>query len=209
MKIPYKFLLIGFALTVLSSCWEDYYIDIEQDVATDEVVYNVDAAGETISIPIRCNTDWFIWNPPYWIIPDVESGSGNHELSVEISRNTSYARTGVINIVAGTEVKTVTVFQEIATSGKLRVTTGNCYKYGAGWTNYTLGITFYVTSAHLASEAGVIVNNRTYKLSQSPAEGYNYMEIDGLSSMGGGGSYQAYAKNKNTGKFVYGSTENY
>lgn len=203
MKIPYKYLLVGFALTVLSSCWEDYYIDIEQEVATDEVVYNVDAAGETITIPIRCNTDWFIWNLPNWIIPDVESGSGNHELSVEISCNTSYARTGFINIVAGTEVKIVTILQDIATSGTLAVETFSCY---VSRQTQTLHASIYLTSAHLASEAGVIVDGKTYKLSTTLKNGINDIEVSKIKV---GGICQAYAKNRYTGEYVYGDKVSY
>lgn len=194
---------MGFALTVLSSCWEDYYIDIEQEVATDEIVYNVDAAGGTITIPIRCNTDWFIWNPPYWIIPNVESGTGNHELSVEVSGNTSYARTGTINIVAGTEVKTVTISQDVATSGTLAVKTVSCY---VSRQTQTLQASIYITSAHLASEAGVIVDGKTYKLNTTLKNGLNDIEVSKIKV---GGICQAYARNRYTGEYVYGDKLSY
>lgn len=203
MKILCKYLLVGFALTILSSCWKDCYIDIEQEVSTDEVIYNVDAAGETITIPIRCNTDWFIWNPPYWITPNVESGSGDYELSVAISRNASFTRTGIINIVAGTEVKTVTISQDAATSGKLAVETFSCY---VSRQTQTLEASIYITSAHLASEAGVIVDGKTYKLNTTPKEGLNDIKV---SSIKIGGTCQAYAKNKSTGKYVYGEKLSY
>lgn len=203
MKKLYKYLFVGLALTVLSSCWKDYYIDIEQEVTTDEVVYNVAAMGENITIPIRCNTDWFIWNPPYWIIPNVESGTGDYNLSVEVSRNTSYDRTGVINIVAGTEVKTVTIKQGIATSGALSVTTSSCY---VSRQTQTLHASIYISSAHLASEAGVIVDGKTYKLSTTLKEGFNDIEVNKIKV---GGTCQAYAKNKNTGEYVYGAKLSY
>lgn len=203
MRTLFKYLFVGFALTVLSSCWQDCYIDIEQEVATDEVVYNVVNTGETITIPIRCNTDWFIWNPPYWIIPEVESGSGDYELSVEVSRNASYERTGELNIIAGTEVKTVTIKQGIATSGRLSVATSSCY---ASRQTQTLHASIYITSAHLASEAGVIVDGKTYKLNTTLKEGFNDIEVSKIKL---GGTCQAYAKNKYTGMYVYGEILSY
>lgn len=203
MRKLYKYLLVGFALTVLSSCWEDCYIDIEQEVATDEVVYNVSNTGETITIPIRCNTDWRIWKPPYWIIPSVEYGDGDYDLSVEVSRNTSYERTGEINIIAGTEVKKVTIKQSVATSGALSVTTKSCY---VSRQTQTLHASIYITSAHLASEAGVIVDGQTYRLNTTLKEGFNDIEVSKIRL---GGTYQAYARNKNTGEYVYGKILSY
>ena len=203
MRILCKYLLVGFALTVLSSCWEDCYIDIEQEVATDEVVYNVSNTGETITIPIRCNTDWRIWNPPYWIIPEVESGSGDYNLSVEVSRNASFERTGELNIIAGTEVKTITIKQGIATTGALAVTTSSCY---VSRQTQTLKASIYITSAHLASEAGVIVDGQTYRLNSTLKEGFNDIEV---SKRNIGGTCQAYARNKYTREYVYGEILSY
>lgn len=206
MKTFYRFFLFLLPLITLSSCWKDYYLDVEQEVETDECMFSVTAEGGSITIPIRCNTEWYVWNKPHWISFDTESGKGDHDLIAEISRNSSYNRSGNIDIVAGTEVKTITISQSTATSGQLSVTTGDCYAYGTAFKR-TVQVFFNISSAHLASEAGVIINNKTYKLDSAPVEGFNSIIVENL--VGLHGNCQAYAKNKNTGNIVYGSTKSY
>ena len=194
---PLSFLIC--AMCLLSSCadyWEHDFFVVEQEE------YVVDNVGETLTIPFKCNTDWYVWNSPYWMVFDQTSGSGDGELQIEVQRNNSSSRIGEANIIAGSMVRTISVSQKTSTSGVLKVVTGSGYT-----TSQKLYASINITSAHLASEAGVIIGNKTYRLT-TISEGENTIEIS-ASNLGIRGYYQAYAKNRYTGEYVYGENEMY
>lgn len=181
-----------------SDDWEEPYLHIQ-----DEEI-SVKSSGGSLTIPIECNTHWQILSLPTWVSTENSEGNGSSDLLFEVATNQSSARTGKIVVAANAVMQTVELTQQASTSGTLSVKTGSCTVSGLR-PNYMLTFDLTITSPHLASKAGVIYGGQTYYCSSIGS--YSYVEVDVYSLNPYGITYQAFAVNAITGKYVYGSTK--
>lgn len=199
-------LAIGaFAYVSCAEDWEDTYLTVEQ------TSFSVSSNGETITVPIKTNSDWKIVSPASWLSFDKTSGTGDSELQITVSRNSSNKRSAVVNICAGTEFQKIEIEQATSTSGTLSVTTGSCTmtrtKSGTQY-KYTITATYNITGGHLASEAGIMFGNSVSKTTGTISDGQHTAKLTVTSSSASYSvTYKAYAKRKSTGAIVYGASK--
>lgn len=185
--------------------WEETFLSVGQ------TSFDVPSGGETLTVPINTNSSWRVVSPTSWCSFDKTSGNGDDELNITVSRNSSNKRSGEVNICAGTEFQTIEIEQAGSTSGTLSVTTGSCtitrVKSGSSY-KYTIKAIYTVRGGHLASEAGVMMGNRTAKNTGTISDGQHTATfVVATSSSSYTVSYKAYAKRKSDGKYVYGTTQ--
>lgn len=209
LKLFSVLVAINTGIFSLSSCtedWEEAYLQVDQRTIT------ASNSGETITIPIETNSSWkVVKRNADWVAPDKVSGSGDTQLQLTISPNTSNSRNGIITIVAGTEVAEIKIEQSASTSGKLSVTTGSCTitrtKTGTKY-KYTITAQYTVSGGHLASETGVIFNGSKSYMKGTIKDGTHTATIYVTSSNSSYSvNYQAYGIKKSNGTYVYGSSK--
>lgn len=193
---------VAFSTSSLTSCSDDLeepYINIQQKE------FRVNSVGEKVAVPIESNGRWQIISPvPEWVTIENAVGSGTSELIIDVASNSSFERSCNLVLAANVKIETIKLTQSASTSGKLSVSTGSCTV--DGWLgHYTLTFSFTVINPHLASRAGIIYNGQQYQCSELGS--YCTVQISANSLNPYGGSYQAYAIDKSTGKYVYGSTK--
>lgn len=189
---------------MLVSCEDDWEAPYMKVTGTE---YNISGAASQISIPIETNSGWrIVSSVPSWITIGSMDGSGTSELVVDVAENTSFARSCDLLIAANTNVETVKITQSASTSGRLSVTTGDCTVTGL-LGKYTLTIGFTVANPHLASSAGVEIDGKKYRCEGKLSSSYNYVQVTLTALSVNGLEYRAYAVNKSTGQYVYGSTK--
>ena len=190
------------SLCVFVAC-DDYWES--PSIRINDTEYSVPSTASKIEIPIETNVGWRIVSSlPSWIVADKMFDSGSSELILDISANNSGARSHKLMIAASTAVCIVEISQVASVVGTLSVTTGDCYKTGF-LGNYSLTMYYTVRNPHLASEVGIEVDGKKYP-SDNYASGSGYVEITSKVNITAS-KYRAYARNKTTGRYVYGSTK--
>lgn len=193
---------VAFSTSSLTSCsddWEEPYMNIPQK----EI--KVSSTQEKVTVPIESNRRWkIISSIPSWITIENTMGDKTSELIIDVASNSSFERSCVLILAASTQTETIKLTQSAATSGSISVSTGYCDISGI-WPNYTLIFSFSITNPHLASVAGIIYKGKKYPC--SAINDYNTVSVNVKGLNPYGGSYQAYAINRTTGKYVYGSTK--
>ncbi len=209
LKLFSVLITINIGIFSLSSCtedWEESYLQVDQKTI------NASNSGETVTIPIETNSSWkVVKRNADWVTPDKASGTGDTQLQLTISPNTSNSRNGVITIVAGTEIAEIEIEQSASTSGKLSVTTGSCTitrtKTGTKY-KYTITAQYTVSGGHLASETGVSFNGAKSSAIAPIKDGTHTATIYVTSSNSSYSvNYQAYGIKKSNGTYVYGSSK--
>ncbi len=206
-KIFSKKLFVAFTLFVgvsaLVSCGDEWEAPFVQ---ADNTEYSIPNTESQFVIKLESNRNWKIFSEvPEWLQISQTEGGGTTDLQVVASANNSYARTANLLVVAGTAAETISISQQASTSGRLTVETGNCSVTGF-LGNYTITVGFTLGNPHLASEAGVEVNGKKYKCEEA-LKTSNVVQVAMNTLTVGNVSCRAYARNKLTGEYIYGSTK--
>jgi poly(beta-D-mannuronate) lyase len=105
-----------FALIFLYSCSSNESNDEEEiDSLEISTVSEFSAIGETQSITVTSNLDWYATANTDWITLTPESGSNNGSINISVLENSnSTSRSGIVGVIGGSISKNLTITQAAA-----------------------------------------------------------------------------------------------